>query len=67
MTTTERAKATLTAALPLVAMVVGVKLVWSDVTWGTVLGGTIEGNNAARADGWPRILAFARKVLAQRP
>jgi len=43
VTTSERAKATLTAALPLVAMLVGVKLVWSDVTWGTVLGGIIEG------------------------
>lgn len=43
MTTTERAKATLMAALPLVAMVAGVKLVWSDVTGGTILGGTIEG------------------------
>ena len=43
MTTSERAKATLTAGLPLVAMAVGVKVVWSDVTWGTILGGTIEG------------------------
>ena len=31
------------------------------------LGGTIEGNNAARTDSWPKILAFARAVLAQRP
>jgi branched-chain amino acid transport system permease protein len=43
VTTSERARATLSAALPLVGMIVGVKLVWSDVTWGTVLGGTIEG------------------------
>jgi branched-chain amino acid transport system permease protein len=43
VTTSERAKATLSAGLPLVAMIVGVKLLWSDVTWGTVLGGTIEG------------------------
>ncbi|HTK14808.1 MAG TPA: hypothetical protein VL769_00330, partial [Acidimicrobiia bacterium] len=43
MTTSERAKATLSAGLPLVAMIAGVKLLWSDVTWGTVLGGTIEG------------------------
>jgi len=43
VTTSERAKATLSAGLPLVAMIAGVKLLWSDVTWGTVLGGTIEG------------------------
>jgi len=43
VTTSERARATLSAALPLVGMIVGVKLLWSDVTWGTVLGGTIEG------------------------
>ena len=43
MTSSERAKATLSAGLPLVAMIAGVKLLWSDVTWGTVLGGTIEG------------------------
>src|SRR6476659_5275086 len=43
VTTSERAKATLSAALPLLAMIVGVKLVWSDVPWGTVLYGTVEG------------------------
>jgi hypothetical protein len=31
-----------------------------------VLGGTTEGNNDARADGWPRILAFARRALETR-
>jgi len=29
------------------------------------LGGTVRGNNAARADGWPRIIAFVRSVLAR--
>jgi hypothetical protein len=27
------------------------------------LGGTKDGNNAARADGWPKILGFVRRVL----
>jgi branched-chain amino acid transport system permease protein len=31
------------AALPLVAMVLGVKLAWHDVQWGTMLLGTIDG------------------------
>ncbi|MFN3945318.1 MAG: acyl-CoA thioester hydrolase/BAAT C-terminal domain-containing protein [Allosphingosinicella sp.] len=29
------------------------------------LGGTPEGNNAARADGWPRILAFLKEALGK--
>ena len=31
------------AVLPLALMVVGVKVLWTDVTWGTILGGTIGG------------------------
>lgn len=31
----------------------------------TMFGGTKEGNVAARADGWPRILAFLRQALAE--
>ena len=29
------------------------------------VGGTIEGLVAARADGWPRVLAFLRDALAR--
>jgi branched-chain amino acid transport system permease protein len=39
----DRAKAALLAVLPLVAMVVGVKIAWHDVTSGTLLGGAIDG------------------------
>jgi len=42
-TVADRARVAGLAVLPLVAMVVGVKLAWPDVTWGTVLGGTIDG------------------------
>jgi branched-chain amino acid transport system permease protein len=41
--TTDRAKAAGLAVLPLAAMVVGVKIAWPDVTWGTILGGTVGG------------------------
>lgn len=38
-----RAKAAGWALLPLAAMLLGVKLAWHDVAWGTILGGTIDG------------------------
>ncbi len=40
---TDRAKVAGTAVLPLAVMAVGSKLVWPDVTWGTMLGGLIGG------------------------
>ena len=71
---TDRAKVAGLAVLPLAAMVVGVKLAWSDVTWGTMLGGTIEGLLTAlvalgiaivyRAN---RIVNFAAADLGQTP
>jgi hypothetical protein len=30
------------------------------------LGGTPQGNNAARADGWPRVLAFLQRTIGRR-
>ena len=39
----DHAKVAGMAVLPLAAMVVGVKVAWPDVTWGTMLGGTIDG------------------------
>src|SRR4029079_271569 len=38
-TVTDRAKGAGMAVLPFAVMVVGAKLAWPDVTWGTMLGG----------------------------
>src|ERR1700694_1242338 len=40
---TDRAKRAGLAVLPLVARVAGVRIAWPDVTWGTILGGTVGG------------------------
>jgi branched-chain amino acid transport system permease protein len=70
----DHAKVAGMAVLPLVIMLVGVKVAWPDVTWGTILGGTIDGLLTAlvalgiaivyRAN---RVVNFAAADLGQTP
>lgn len=49
--------------------VFGQPLAENDPSFGRLdgLGGTDQGNNRARLDGWPRVIAFLKSALAARP